>query len=105
MRVKQMVNKNECLKCLFTEINILTECRHPNVVKILDASFDGTLIKEEQMTLISSKKSKGPKKNLSDRSHQTKEESEVMDLTSPIDQMKASSGVSDSKGKSKNKED
>ena len=46
MRVKQMVNKRECLECLFTEINILTECRHPNVVKILDASFDGTLIKE-----------------------------------------------------------
>ena len=46
MRVKQMVNKAECLECLFTEINILTECRHPNVVKILDASFDGTLVKE-----------------------------------------------------------
>ena len=47
MRVKQMVNKRECLECLFQEINILTECRHPNVVKILDCSFDGTYVKEE----------------------------------------------------------
>ena len=47
MRVKQNINKKDCLECLFTEINILTECRHPNVVKILDASFDGTLIKEQ----------------------------------------------------------
>ena len=47
MRVKNMVDKKECLQCLFTEINILTECRHPNVVKILDASFDGTIIKEQ----------------------------------------------------------
>ena len=47
MRVKQIINKKECLECLFTEINILTECRHPNVVKILDASFDGTIVKEQ----------------------------------------------------------
>lgn len=47
MRTKQMVNMKECVDCLFTEINILTECRHPNVVKILDASFDGTIIKEQ----------------------------------------------------------
>lgn len=47
-----MVNKRECLECLFTEINILTECRHPNVVKILDASFDGTLVKEEPIVTI-----------------------------------------------------
>jgi hypothetical protein len=51
MRVKQIINKKECLECLFTEINILTECRHPNVVKILDASFDGTIIKEQKVTL------------------------------------------------------
>ena len=35
------------MEFLFTEINILTECRHPNVVKILDASFDGTILKEQ----------------------------------------------------------
>lgn len=45
MRTKNMSNKKECLECFFTEINILTECRHPNVVKILDASFDGTIVK------------------------------------------------------------
>lgn len=39
----------ECVDCLFTEINILTECRHPNVVKILDANFDGTIIKEQRI--------------------------------------------------------
>lgn len=42
-----MANKKDALECLFTEINILTECRHKNVVKILDASFDGTLVKEQ----------------------------------------------------------
>ena len=42
-----MVNKKECLECFFTEINILTECRHPNRVKILDASFDGLIVKEQ----------------------------------------------------------
>ena len=47
MKTKQMVNKKDCLECLFTEINILTECRHPNVVKIIDASFDGNLITEK----------------------------------------------------------
>lgn len=49
MRVKNMVNKRECLECLFREINILTECRHPNIVKILDASFDGMIIKEQRV--------------------------------------------------------
>lgn len=43
MRVKNMLRKKESLDCLFTEINILTECRHANIVKILDASFDGSL--------------------------------------------------------------
>ena len=47
MRVKHLVNKKECLECFYTEVNILTECRHPNVVKILDASFDGNLVKEQ----------------------------------------------------------
>lgn len=51
MRVKNQVHKRECLECLFTEINILTECRHPNVVKILDASFDGTQVKEQMIQI------------------------------------------------------
>ena len=49
MRVKNMVNKRECLECFNREINILTECRHPNIVKILDASFDGMIIKEQRV--------------------------------------------------------
>ena len=44
-----MVNKRECLECFNREINILTECRHPNIVKILDASFDGMIIKEQRV--------------------------------------------------------
>ena len=48
-----MVNKRQCLECLFQEINILTECRHPNVVKILDCSFDGTYVKEEPIVVVS----------------------------------------------------
>ena len=47
LRTKQMLEMKECVDCLFTEINILTECRHPNVVKILDASFEGTIVKEK----------------------------------------------------------
>jgi serine/threonine protein kinase len=57
MRVKNMIHKRECLECLFTEINILTECRHPNVVKILDASFDGTQVKEQKIEAIHRKSS------------------------------------------------
>lgn len=60
MRTKQMVNKKECLECLFTEINILTECRHPNVVKILDASFDGTIRKEELIIPIQAQSKNSP---------------------------------------------
>lgn len=52
MRIKNQIHKRECLECLFTEINILTECRHPNVVKILDANFDGTLVKEQKVEAI-----------------------------------------------------
>lgn len=51
LRTKGQMHKRECLDCLFTEINILTECRHPNVVKILDASFDGNMVKEQLVQL------------------------------------------------------
>jgi hypothetical protein len=67
MRVKNQMHKRECLECLFTEINILTECRHPNVVKILDACFDGTEVKEQMIkidrkgSINLSKKGKSPK--------------------------------------------
>ena len=50
MRTKNMLNKKECLECLFTEISILSACRHPNIAKILDASFDGILVKEQAVS-------------------------------------------------------
>lgn len=42
-------SKEEALLCLQSEVNILHQCsllKVSNVVKIKDASFDGTLIKE-----------------------------------------------------------
>ena len=50
-----MVNKKENLEFFFTEIDILTHLHHPNIVKILDANFDGLLIKE-MLTRISCRK-------------------------------------------------
>jgi serine/threonine protein kinase len=50
-----MVNKKENLEFFFTEIDILTHLDHPNIVKILDANFDGLLIKE-MLTRISGRK-------------------------------------------------
>lgn len=38
--------KKLMLESFFKEISILSRCRHQNIVKILDASFSGTLIKE-----------------------------------------------------------
>lgn len=43
--------RTEMLECFFKEITILSYCRHPNIVKLLYASFDGTLIKEEVIPL------------------------------------------------------
>jgi len=91
-----MVNKRECLDCLFTEINILTECRHPNVVKILDASFDGTIIKEQEITIIPPKKAYGWKQKLSDRSRKSDDDKKLKDHMSPMDTQKGSPGVSNS---------
>jgi len=34
------------LESFFKEVTILSYCRHPNIVKLLYASFNGTLIKE-----------------------------------------------------------
>lgn len=64
MRVKNKVHKRECLECLFTEINILTECRHPNVVKILDANFDGTLVKEQPILIERAAKTAAKEENI-----------------------------------------
>lgn len=38
--------KYEALDHFFTEIEILSQCDHPNVVKIKSSSFDGTIVKE-----------------------------------------------------------
>ncbi len=38
--------KKLMLLSFFKEISILSRCRHPNIVKLLDASFTGTLTKE-----------------------------------------------------------
>lgn len=34
------------LECLKSEISILSECEHRNVVKVKTASFDGTIVTE-----------------------------------------------------------
>ena len=39
-------SKKEMLESFYQEVNILSYCKHPNIVKILYASFDGTLTKE-----------------------------------------------------------
>ena len=35
------------LESFYQEISILSYCKHPNIVKLLNASFNGTLLKEE----------------------------------------------------------
>jgi serine/threonine protein kinase len=35
------------LENFYNEIKILSYCRHPNIVRLLDASFNGTIVKEE----------------------------------------------------------
>ena len=40
------LSKKGMLESFFREIEILSKCRHKNIVKLLDASFNGTLIKE-----------------------------------------------------------
>ncbi len=34
------------LLSFFKEISILSKCNHPNIVKLIDASFTGILVKE-----------------------------------------------------------
>jgi serine/threonine protein kinase len=41
-----LLSKKLMLESFFNEIQILARCRHPNIVKIFDASFSGTMIKE-----------------------------------------------------------
>ena len=39
-------SKYQSLDCLFSEISILADCDHTNIVKIKATSFDGTIVKE-----------------------------------------------------------
>jgi len=39
------------LESFFQEITILSYCKHPNIVKLLHSSFDGTLMKESREDL------------------------------------------------------
>lgn len=49
--------KQKALECLIKEIKILTECDHPNIAKIIEASLDGILIKEYPTSMNHSKNS------------------------------------------------
>ena len=38
-------SKYQSLDCLLTEIKILSDCDHKNIVKIKATSFDGTIVR------------------------------------------------------------
>ena len=40
------ISKHKALECLIKEIKILSDCDHPNIARILEASIDGFLVKE-----------------------------------------------------------
>ena len=47
LRVHQAgISKHKALECLQKEITILALCDHPHIAKIIEASFDGVLVKE-----------------------------------------------------------
>jgi serine/threonine protein kinase len=43
---ESVMPKKVMLEAFFKEIKILSNCKHQNVVKLIDASFKGTIIKE-----------------------------------------------------------
>ncbi len=43
---KTSLSRKAMLESFVKEIKILTYCRHPNIVRLIDASLDGVLIKE-----------------------------------------------------------
>lgn len=47
------ISKHKALECLIKEIKILSDCDHPNVAKIIEASLDGFLVKEYPVTHLS----------------------------------------------------
>ena len=38
--------RKEMLESFYQEVSILSYCKHPNIVKLLHASFNGTMTKE-----------------------------------------------------------
>ena len=47
------ISKHKALECLIKEIKILSDCDHPNVARIIEASLDGFLVKEYPVTHLS----------------------------------------------------
>lgn len=47
LKVKQQMSKRIALECMFKEVKILSQCDHPNIAKILEASVDGLIVKEQ----------------------------------------------------------
>jgi serine/threonine protein kinase len=45
LKTKNVANRTANLKCFYNEIKILSDCKHPNVVTIQEASFNGHLVK------------------------------------------------------------
>lgn len=45
LKVHPGISKHKALECLLKEIKILTQCDHPNVAKIIEASIEGVLVK------------------------------------------------------------
>jgi len=43
---KTSLSRKQMLENFYSEIKILTYCRHPNIVRLIDASFDGVMINE-----------------------------------------------------------
>lgn len=47
LKVDQPLMSNKLMLMRFLkEIELLSQCEHPNIVKLIDASFDGTIVKE-----------------------------------------------------------
>ena len=46
LRHKCLDSQRLLLESFFKELKLLSECSHPNIVKLLDASFCGTLVTE-----------------------------------------------------------
>jgi serine/threonine protein kinase len=46
LKVNPGVSKQKALECLHREIKILADCDHPNIAKIIEASFEGVIVKE-----------------------------------------------------------